>query len=213
MDRKTALPHEDGNMPELIDRQFFQQLAAMATEDVCNRTACTYDDSEHAYSLTLWDRRYRILPDLMQVGPADPAVSPLHPYLELFLIHYLLRANREEPSGCWISEKDIPGGATFFRGPHAIPTDQITARFTDDIKKFNTRCEQLQGIPLSLADAAWRFAITPRTPVAVLYWQGDDEFPAEAKILFDATIGNCLAADVVYALAVGICDRLGRKED
>ena len=84
MDRKTALPHEDGNMPELIDRIFFQQLAAMASEDVCNRTACTYDDSERAYSLTLWDRRYRVLPDLMQVGPDDPAVSPLHPYLDLF---------------------------------------------------------------------------------------------------------------------------------
>ena len=213
MNRKTVLPHEDGNMQDLIDRQFFQELAAMDAEDVCNRTACTYDDSERAYSLTLWDRRYRVLPDLMQVGPDDPAVSPLHPYLDLFLVHYLLRADRTESAGRWISEKDIPGGATFFRGPHAIPTDQITAWFNNDIEMFNTRCEQLQGVPISLADAAWRFAITPRIPVAVLYWRGDDEFPAEAKILFDATIGSCLAADVVYALAVGICDRLGREKN
>lgn len=213
MDRKTALPHEDRNMPELIDRRYFQELAAMDAEDVCSRTACTYDDSERAYSLTLWDQRYRVLPDLHQVGPADPAVSPLHPYFDLFLVHYMLQANWMKSAGRWISEKDIPGGATFFRGPHTIPTDLITARFNNDIDRFNTRCEQLQGVPLSLADAAWGFTITPRLPVAALYWRGDDEFPAEAKILFDASIGSCLAADVVYALAVGICDRLGREKD
>ena len=200
-------------MPELIDRIFFQQLAAMPAEDVCNRAACTYDDRERAYTIALWDRRYRVQPELHLVGPADPAIPPLHPYLDLFLVHYLLRANGKESAGQWISEKDIPGGATFFRGPHTIPSDLIAARFNNDIEMFKRRCEQLQGVPLSLADAAWRFAVTPRTPVAVLYWQGDDEFPAEAKILFDADIGSCLAADVVYALAVGICDRLGRERD
>jgi hypothetical protein len=200
-------------MPDLIDRRFFQQLAALNAEDVCKRAGCAYEENDRAYALTLWDRRYRILPHLHQIGPADSAAPRLHPYFDLFLVHYLLRANGAEPAERWISEKDIPGGATFFRGPHTIPTELIMTRFQNDIERFNTRCEQLQGVPLILADAAWRFAITPRVPVAVLYWRGDEEFPAEAKILFDAAIGSCMAADVVYALATGICDRLGREED
>lgn len=198
-------------MPELIDRIFFRELAAMSTEDVCNRAACAYSGSEHGYTLPLWDRPYQVRPDLMRVGPVDPAVPPLHPYLELFLIHYLLRAEGTEPTGRWISEKDIPGGSTFFRGPHAIPTDLITSRFGNDIELFNKRCEELEGTSLSLADAAWRFPVTPRIPVAVLYWRGDDEFPAEAKLLFDAGLSRQMAPDVVYALAVGVCDRLGRE--
>ena len=200
-------------MPDLIDRTFFQQLAAMPAEEVCSRTGCTCDDREGAYAITLWDRRYRVLPHLQLVCPADPATPPLHPYLELFLVHYLLRADGVAPCGRWLSEKDLPGGATFFRGPHAIPGELITARFSNDIEAFNRRCRQLQGSPLDLADSAWRFAITPRMPVAVLYWQGDDLFPAEAKLLFDAAIGSCLAADVVYALAVGVCERLGGEGD
>ncbi len=205
-------PHKDSSMPDLIDSIFFQQLAAMPAEDVCSRTGCTCDDREGTYTITLWDRQYRVQPRLRLVGPADPGPPPLHPYLELFLVHYLIRADGSAPGGHWISEKDISGGVTFFRGPHAIPGELITARFNNDIEVFNRRCRQLQGIPLDLADAAWRFAITPRMPVAVLYWRGDDEFPAEAKLLFDAAIGSCLAADVVYALAVGICHRLGRKD-
>ena len=59
-----------------------------------------------------------------------------------------------------------------------------------------------------MADAAYRFKITPRIPVAVLHWTGDDDFPAESKILYDRTITEHLASDIIYALAVGICKRL-----
>ncbi|MBW2329219.1 MAG: DUF3786 domain-containing protein, partial [Deltaproteobacteria bacterium] len=72
------------------------------------------------------------------------------------------------------------------------------------------RCEQLHGIPLNMADAAYIFKITPRVPVAVLYWRGDDDFPAEAKILYDRTIAEHLPFDIMYALAVGICEKLGK---
>ena len=44
--------------------------------------------------------------------------------------------------------------------------------------------------------------------MAALYWCGDDEFPAEAKILYDRTITEHLATDIIYALAVGVCRRL-----
>ena len=51
----------------------------------------------------------------------------------------------------------------------------------------------LGGQPLPMADAAYSFQVTPRTPVAVLYWQGDDDFPPEAKILFDRSLAGYLA--------------------
>ena len=59
-----------------------------------------------------------------------------------------------------------------------------------------------------MADAAASFMITPRTPVAVLYWQGDEDFPPEAKILYDQSIAGYFALDAIYALAVDICSRL-----
>jgi hypothetical protein len=59
-----------------------------------------------------------------------------------------------------------------------------------------------------MADAAYSFKITPRIPVAVLYWRGDDDFPPESKILYDRTITEHLASDIIYALAVGICEKL-----
>jgi hypothetical protein len=62
-----------------------------------------------------------------------------------------------------------------------------------------------------MADAAFAFSITPRIPVAVLLWEGDTEFPAEAKLLFDRTIAEQLPPDVIFSLAVEICNRLGNR--
>ena len=134
----------------------------------------------------------------------------IHDYFYLFMIHYLLQSKETELSNEWISEKDIPGGATFFRGPHEIPTKLISLRFNNNINEFKARCEQLHGTPLNLADAAYSFRITPRIPVAVLYWIGDEDFPAESKILYDRTIAEHLASDIIYALAMGICERIGK---
>lgn len=196
-------------MPDLIDRMYFEQLSALDPVEVCARASCTSDGTDPVYTVAVWDQVYRVDPQRSRVEPAGAGPGRLPPYFDLFLVHYLLRARASEPAGQWISEKDIPGGATFFRGPHAIPTDLVTGRFGNDLAGFRRRCRQLQGSPLDLADAAFAFAITPRIPVAVLYWQGDEEFPAEARILFDRTVSQHLATDIVFALAVGLCERLG----
>ena len=129
----------------------------------------------------------------------------------LFIIQYLLRAKEIDIQNQWISEKDIPGGPTFFRGPHEIPTNLIAGRFGNDLDGFKQACEQLNGTPVDMGDAAYRFQIAPRIPVLVLYWIGDEDFPAEAKILYDKTITEHLASDIIFVLAVGVCNRLGKS--
>ena len=197
-------------MTDLIDRIYFQELSERKPKDVCRRASCEYDDINDLFILSVWGNEYGIFPNQFKIKCMDNKIQSLHDYFYLFIIHYLLTSKEIEITNEWISEKDIPGGTTFFRGPHEIPTNLISFRFNNNINEFKERCEQLHGSPLNMADAAYRFKITPRIPVAVLYWRGDDDFPAESKILYDRTITEHLASDVIYALAAGICNRLGK---
>ncbi len=196
-------------MTDVIDKIHFQKLSRQDPKDVCRRALCDYDDKDGQYSVSVWGDEYKIFPDQLKINGMGDTKQPLHDYFRLFMIHYLLTAKELEISNEWISEKDIPGGTTFFRGPHEIPTHLISLRFENNMNAFKKRCEQLHGIAVNMADAAYCFKITPRIPVAVLYWTGDDDFPAESKILYDRTIAEHLAPDIIYALAVGICERLG----
>jgi len=86
----------------------------------------------------------------------------------------------------------------------------ITGRFKDELGLFKKECKKAGGVSIEMADAAYTFEITPTLPVAVLYWQGDEDFPSEAKLLFDRTIEQQLPLDILYALAVEICHTLGK---
>jgi hypothetical protein len=196
------------SMNDFVDKIFYAELAGKNPADVCRRADCRYDSATGAYLISVWDNTYAVFAQKCRVARVEADDREVRGYLGLFIVHYLLSARAIEPKQEWISEKDIPGGSTFFRGPHQIPTELIAERYADDVPAFCRRCEKLGGTRLEMADAAYRFTITARIPVAVLFWQGDDDFPAEAKILFDRTIAVHLASDIIYALAVEICHKI-----
>ena len=113
-------------MTNSVDRIFFERLAAENPGDVCRRALCRYDAGEKCYTLSVWGDEYAIFPDPPKIHYFTNRFQRPYEYLHLFMIHYLLSAKEIEISSRWISEKDIPGGATFFRGPHEIPTRLIT---------------------------------------------------------------------------------------
>lgn len=198
-------------MTNSIDSTYFVELAEKRSEDICRRALCDYDSIKKGYQITVWGENYEIYPHESKIIRLQEDAAGVNHLWELFIIYYLLRSKDIHICKEWISEKDIPGGPTFFRGPHKIPTHIIEKRYENNIEAFKKTCERLDGIPLHMADAAYGFTITPRIPVAVQFWDKDEEFPAEAKILFDKTITEHLSPDIVFCLTVEICKRIGDR--
>jgi len=193
-------------MPVTASSSHFQQLLDTNPQELCSRIPCSFDKASGTYSLNAWGVDYSIDPAGKRIAAMNPDQS-LHEYFVIFLVYYLLNDTAIQISGEWISEKDMAGGPTFFRGPHAIPTAWISDRFANDLDSFKQFCTEHSGKPLDMADAAFCFALTSNIRVAVLYWTGDEDFPAEAKILYDSSLAKHFALDVIYALAISVCDR------
>ena len=194
-----------------IDPQFFRELADKKPEDVCKCALCRYDGESGCYTLTIWGDDYMVSPHEQLIKRVTDNLSAPGEIFYFFILHYLLHSKESEVTNQWISEKEIPGGDLFFSVSHEIPTSLISDRYSNDIASFKRRCEKLMGAPLDMADASYRFDITPRIPVAVLFWDGDEEFPPEAKLLFDRSVAGLLAPDIVLALAYEICSRIGNE--
>ncbi len=196
-------------MTTYVDRNYFQQLAQAAPESICRDGRCRFDSVGKRYMLDIWGEEYFVDCPGQRIGRVAAVHSEPHEFFSLFIMYYLLSAPDCRAAREWISEKDLPGGATFFRGPHRIPTDLISSRFGNDLGAFRKCCESLGGKALDLGDAGFRFEIAPELPVAVVYWQGDEDFPADAGLLYDRSITEILPLDIVFALAVSVCSRIG----
>lgn len=199
-------------MSDLIDKVIFSDLVACDPADVTDRTGCPYDEQTNRYTVQVWGRKFAVDLNAFKVSPLGEGFKTYHDFLYLFILYHLIKSKKTGPSGEWISEKDIPGGAAFFRGPHTIPTDMITGRFKNDLDAFRKKCELLGGKKLDMADAAFAFSIVPSIPVSVLYFLGDEDFPSEAKLLFDRTIGDHQPLDIIFTLAVEVCSIVSMKD-
>lgn len=201
-------------MIEILDNSYFLELQTALPEVICRNEHITYVLGKKQYAVTIWGDRYLIDPFGSSFDTSTITNPQPHEYFYLFILFYLLRIKDFPLINEWISEKDLPGGPTFFRGPHLVPTDLISKTFGNDLDAFSAWCKEQGGIAIDMGDAAFRFQITPDIPVVVLYWLGDEDFPAEAKILFDKSIAEQLPLDIVFALVVAVCDRVssGRSE-
>ncbi len=194
-------------MAGMVDSRLFAELAARGKKEVILPGCCEYSETEQGYIVKAWGSDYLIRPEKEEIKAMAPATTG-HEYFSVFLINYLLAEKPTKPQGEWISEKDLTGGTTFFRGPHAIPTHQISETFGNDLVALKKKSESLQGEPLDLADIAFAFEVIGAIKIALLYWIGDEDFPAEAKLLIDRSVSGALQLDVVYALLCDTCYRL-----
>lgn len=157
-----------------------------------------YRDGE--YALAFLNQEYRVRPDEGKITGPEGDPLPADPEFELLLLSYLIHAQDTSLAGDWISEKDLPGGSTFFRGTHCLPLEPLVRRFGGNPDAFRKACAALGGEPINYGDAAFRFTALPRLPMAGILWSADEEFPARAGVLFDRSLAHQLPLDVVLAL-------------
>ena len=60
----------------------------------------------------------------------------------------------------------------------------------------------LGGTAVAYGNAAMQLSPLPKVPVTILLWTEDDEFPARADLLFDATCTAHLPLDILWSVAL-----------
>ncbi len=121
--------------------------------------------------------------------------KPAHVTIAIVLMHYLLTADGTPPADRWLAFRDLPDGMFYAQAFAGHAEGEIARKFGADVPGFRQAAASLGGQPLALADASFRFQALPRLAVAVLLWAGDDEFPAQARVLFDAHAGHYLPTE------------------
>lgn len=187
---------------EELDPSLWEEIARADPQDVCRRALVRWNPDEASYDIPFLAGSFSCLPTQRTIRPEPSlASSKVDFQTGLVLLHYLLEAQDVPPSGRWISEKDIPSGHQFFTGPHAFPLKRIVDLVGDDLRRFADASAALGGIPVDVGDTAFEFSVLPRVPLRMVYWRGDEEFPASAKIRFDATVSLHLRAlDTIWAM-------------
>ena len=142
-----------------------------------------------------------------------------HVSIAILLLHYLLTADAAPEAGRWVTFRELPDGlfyAQAFAAHAEAPLAAMVAESESDdevdrrIRRFRERGANIGSVDLDLADAALRLQALPRVPVAVLLWKGDDEFPSQARILFDGSAHHYLPTEDLAGMGEWLAHQLLR---
>lgn len=153
---------------------------------------------------------YRVtLPDWEVIAETTNQVCK--PYYAAIFLYYLHTADGTPPSGKWIAFRELPDGMFYHQAYQGYTGNRLVRAFGNRLDAFERAAHKLGGMKLALGDAAYAFDALPRVRVAAVYYAGDEDFPATANVLFDASASHYLPTDVLASVGRALVDRLVRE--
>jgi hypothetical protein len=146
-------------------------------------------------------------PDLVARKPDG---APCRDDLRILLLDYLRLGDGSGPTGKWIGYQELPDGSFYRHAFQGYSGDQLVRDLGGRIDAFRHAAAALDGEPLEMGDAGFAFRALPNVPLAVVWWDGDDEFPANAIVLFDEVAGGYLPTDGLAILGRMLCRALAK---
>ena len=146
------------------------------------------------FTVTLLGRPFAIAhPDYTIRALDGGAVPPLP--TQTFLLRYLLESKQVSWNGTWKTFREMPWGEMYIK-PY---TGRVLARaaftFGTRVAAFRAACEKMGATPVPHGDAGYLFDLIGDYRMQILVWEGDDEFPPNAQVLYSDNFADGFAAE------------------
>lgn len=129
---------------------------------------------------------------------ADDGSAPSD-YAIILLLRLLLEGTVTPPSGNFVAYAEMPWGEVYSRQFNGRCVLRLAASFGRDIEGFKNACKSLKGIEADAGDISYDIRFLDGLTIKLILWEGDDEFPPTAQILFSDNFPGAFSAEDIAA--------------
>ncbi|AFM00426.1 hypothetical protein Desde_2042 [Desulfitobacterium dehalogenans ATCC 51507] len=165
--------------------------------------AASYDES--SLVLGYGGELYRVWYPEGEITPCEDITD------HILILQYLTEVCGVQPTGRWISFRELPGGNNHYGAFKLEAMDPLAKHFGNSPEKFETICQKLKGKKLAMGDIAYTIEVLPKLELALILWLADDEWPAKANILYDATASMHLNTEGLEVMAINLVEKMVAK--
>ncbi|MDD2554764.1 MAG: DUF3786 domain-containing protein [Syntrophaceticus sp.] len=188
-------------------RQSKDEFAKSCPEQMAMLSGTEYDPVKKEFKVVYLNSLYFIShPEGLITCPDNPVDIPI--VEQCLILQYLAQATGEPLAGRWISYAELPNGM-FHDLPFRTDAIEPLARtFGGQPGRFLQVSRSLGGQELGIGDIGVVIPVFPRIPVAVILWVADEEFPARANMIFDASVSKYLTTAALHSLGATVTRHL-----
>ena len=146
------------------------------------------------FTLTLLGRKFAIAhPDYAIRALDDGPIPPLP--TQTFLLRYLLEGKDTPWDGQWKTFREMPWGEMYIKPYTGRVLTRAAFTFGTRLAAFKAAAEKMGAIALKHGDAGYQFSLIGGYEMQILVWEGDDEFPPNAQVLYSDNFAQGFAAE------------------
>ena len=114
---------------------------------------------------------------------------------QTFLLRYLLESRDIRWGGEWKTFREMPWGEMYIKPYTGRVLTRAAFTFGTRVAAFQAAAEKMGGLPLPNGDAGYQFDLIGGYRMRILVWEGDDEFPPNAQVLYSDNFADGFAAE------------------
>ena len=132
-------------------------------------------------------------PDYAIRGLDEEKLPPLP--TQTFLLRYLLECKDVVWGGQWKTFREMPWGEMYIKPYTGRVLTRAAFTFGFRIPAFRAAAEKMGAEPVKHGDAGFEFQLVGGYKMQILVWEGDDEFPPNAQVLYSDNFAEGFAAE------------------
>ena len=182
----------ENHKEEVPFAHYEEQFRGIDAGEAAERTGAKWDGTE--FYVNLMGRDYAISHPEYAIRAADGGNVPPLP-TQTFLLRWLLEGRKAEASGVWKTFREMPWGELYIKPYTGRVLTRAAFTFGTRLAAFQAACEKMGAKPVSHGDAGYEFCFIGQYYMRILVWEGDDEFPPNAQVLYSDNFANGFAAE------------------
>ena len=183
----------ENHKEEVPFAHYEEQFRSLNPADAAARLRDVKWDGTEFY-VNLLGREYAIAHPVYALRATDGGKLPPLP-VQTFLLRYLLESRDVAWAGQWKTFREMPWGEMYM-GPYSgrvLTRAAFTFGFRLD--GFRKACEKMGATALKHGDAGYQFTLIGGYQMQILLWEGDDEFPPNAQVIYSDNFAEGFAAE------------------
>lgn len=147
-----------------------------------------------AFQVTLLGRTFAITHPGCEFSALDGGALPPLP-TRTFLLRYLLESKDVPFGGSWKTFREMPWGEMYIKPYTGRVLTRAAFSLGTRVKAFAAAAEKMGAVKLNHGDAGFQFDFVGPYRMQILVWEGDDEFPPNAQVLYSDNFADGFAPE------------------
>ena len=181
------------NHKEEVPFAHYEELfRGLDPQEAAERTGAKWDGKE--FYVNLLGREFAISHPTYAIRALDEGNLPPLP-TQTFLLRYLLESKQAAWKGEWKTFREMPWGEMYNKPYTGRVLTRAAFTFGFRVAAFKAAAEKMGAQPVPHGDAGYRFRLIGDFEMQILMWEGDEEFPPSAQVLYSDNFAEGFAAE------------------